>query len=317
MATKSTRRGGAAAAARPRPAKSGRGRKPAAPKRGTGTTIPGWLVAAVAVVVLVVGGLVYWATRGDSGAGSSASTARPYVGGDLHTVAALGGKLYVGGHDGAAVSTDGARTWSPLPSLRGADAMGWAISGDRVLVAGHNGLRASSGGDFTAVNLPDGVSDVHALGGSGDTVYAASPQAGLLVSTDGGKTWRPRNVQNGRGFMGSIVVDRADPNRLIAPDMQAGATASRDGGRTWQPLGGPRGAMAVAQNPRDPKNLVAVGMGEAAASRDGGASWQPLEVPAGVSAVTFSEDGATLYAARLAGENAVVATSVDGGKTWR
>lgn len=72
---------------------------------------------------------------------------------------------------------------------------------------------------------------MHALGAAGDTVYLASPRAGLLASSDGGRSWQTRNADAGRGFMGTILVDSADPAHLIAPDMQSGLVASADGWR--------------------------------------------------------------------------------------
>lgn len=61
---------------------------------------------------------------------------------------------------------------------------------------------------------------------------ARTPQVGLLDSTDGGQTWQVRSAQAGRSFMGTILVDPKDPNRLIGVDMAVGLTARADGGRT-------------------------------------------------------------------------------------
>ena len=275
--------------------------------------------SAIGAVVLAVSALVVWmVTRDDGGNGVDTAAGAPLVGGDLHTVAVIGDGLYVGGHQAAAVSRDGGAQWQRIPSLDGADPMGWAISGDAVLVGGHPGLyRSTDGGTtFTNVGGPNAVADVHALGAAAGTAYLASPQAGLLVSTDGGTTWQTRNTQAGRSFMGTILVDPQDPNRLIAPDMTTGLSTSSDGGRTWTPLGGPSRVMAVTWNPADIRQLIAVGMGGAQRSSDGGATWQPLTVPVDTSAISYDTTGATLYAGVLDGQRARVYRSSDSGATW-
>jgi len=198
-------------------------------------------------VALTAGGL--WVSgRGGDGAPDTAAGA--YVGGDPHTLTVAAGRLYVGG-----------KSWAPVTSHRGADAMGWAVTPAGILAGGHPGLfRSTDGGStFTKAAGLGQVSDVHALGAAGTTAYLASPQAGLLTSSDGGPTWQPRNTDVERSFMGTILVDPANPQRLVAPDMQNGLVTSTDGGATWTSLGGPGGAMAAAWDPTNTQRLVAVG----------------------------------------------------------
>lgn len=288
----------------------------AGPSTGRARAARRWLAGAIALAAaagLAVG--IYALTRGQDSAGAEAA---PYVGGDLHVLASIEGRLYVGGHDGAAVSADGGRTWTALDSLRGADPMGWAQTPSAMLVGGHPGLYRSpdDGATFTKVTGDGAVPDVHALGAAGNTAYLASPEAGFLASDDGGTTWETRNGEVGQSFMGTIFVDPADPQRLIAPDMATGLVASSDGGATWTPLGGPGGAMAVAWDPTDTDRLAVVGMADSAITTDGGATWTPLQLPEGTTAATFSTDGDTLYAAALDGFTAVTYASTDTGKTW-
>lgn len=196
--------------------------------------------AAAAALLLTAGVVVFLVSRGGDTAGPRPSAS---VGGDLHTVTTIGDALYVGGHEAVAVSRDSGTTWQQIDSLDNADAMGWAVTEDTVLVGGHPGLYRSTdqGVTFTAVTSAAAVPDVHALGGAGTTMYLASPQAGLLTSTDGGQTWQVRNLGAGRSFMGTILVDPKDPNRIVAPDMTGGLTTSTDGGRTFTPSAGPPG----------------------------------------------------------------------------
>jgi hypothetical protein len=214
-------------------------------------------------------------------------------------------------------STHGGRTWTDLPSLKGADPMGATATDEATLIAGHPGLfRSSDGTTFAKVTGEGDLGDVHALGGAGDVAYAGTPERGLLVSKDGGTTWTTRNAEAGRMFMGVILVDPADPLKLIAPDMSTGLVTSKDGGITWTAMGGPGSAMAAAWDPIDTQQLVVVGMTDSAQSSDGGATWTPLMMPKGASAATFSADGKTLYAAALSGMNASVYASTDLGRTW-
>jgi hypothetical protein len=276
-----------------------------------------WAAAGAAAA-----GLLAFVLLGGSGNDEGGSAKAPFVGGDLHSLVvdtAVTGRLYVGGHEGVAVSANGGRSWRSVESLSGADAMGWAFTGDRVLVGGHPGLFVSEDGGRSFEMRNEGLpaTDVHALGAGEGVIYGASPVAGVFASTDGGTTWQLRTGEVGHSFMGRILVEPQDPDHLIAPDMQAGAVESSDGGRTWRALGGIGGAMWVTWDPANTEHLIVSGMGEAAESTDGGASWRPITVPQGASIVEMDHtDPAVLYAATLDGTNAVISVSRDGGASW-
>jgi photosystem II stability/assembly factor-like uncharacterized protein len=258
-------------------------------------------------------------TRADTG---PPSPGRPFVGGDLHSLVvapATTSRLYVGGHEGVAVSADGGRTWSQVESLHGADAMGWAFTDEDTLVGGHPGLFVSDDGGRTFRQDNEGLpaTDIHALGSGAGVIYAASPQLGVFASTDGGASWEVRTDQVGQAFMGRILVDPRAPDYLVAPDMQAGAVESSDGGKSWSVLGGVPGAMWVSWDPADTDQIVVSGIGQAALTEDGGRTWRDLLVPEGASVVeTDANDPDTLYAGVLDGTEAVVWISRDGGSTW-
>ena len=277
------------------------------------------LGGSLLVAAVIIGGVFYANNQSaDSTATNGSNKSQAFVGGDLHTLTAVGDRLYVTGHEGAGVSMNGGESWLPIPSLANTDVMGWSTTSTALLVGGHPGLfRSTDGGaTFTKITFYGDVSDVHSIGASGDTVYLASPQAGLLISTDGGKSWALRNAQVGQGFMGSMLVDPGNPQRVIAPDMQTGLVVSNDGGVTWTSMGGPMGAMSVAWNPIDREQMTAIGMGSAALSNDGGGTWKELSLPQGSSAVAYSADGQKLYVASLIGVNAQIFTSADEGKNW-
>lgn len=300
---------------RPTPKGTGRGRRSPVRRRPPAwRRAAPWAIAAMAAIAAVA--LV--ATRGGGDGAATGGGSGAFVGGDLHTLVAdpsSAERLFVGGHQAAASSADGGRAWAQVPSLRDADAMGWAFDGDTIWMGGHPGLRRSTDGGRTFEPAGGELSstDVHALGGGGGVLYAASPGRGLLASTDGGESWEVRSSEAGQGFMGAIIVDVDDAEHLYAPDMQAGVVESSDGGRTWRPLGSPGMAMSVAVVGAD--ELIVAGGGDAARSTDGGRSWSPLEVPDETMVVTAASDS-TLYAAVLDGDTAKVFASSDGGQSW-
>jgi photosystem II stability/assembly factor-like uncharacterized protein len=274
-----------------------------------------WVAGITTLLILAVGGVLFM-VRG--GARTTKSATFPRVGADLHSVFVTSDAVFLGGHAAVDVSRDSGRTWQQIPSLTGADAMGWAATAGVIWVGGHSGLfRSSDGGmSFTRTAGPNGISDVHALGGAGPTVYADSPEDGLFVSVDSGRSWQLRNPDVGKQFMGTILVDPSNPARLVASDMSAGPTISNDGGRSWRRLGGPADAMAAGWNPKDTRQLISVGMGSAAATTDGGAAWRPINVPDGTAAVSFDPSGRLVYAAALESGRAHLYRSPDGGVTW-
>jgi photosystem II stability/assembly factor-like uncharacterized protein len=299
---------------RPPPKPQAAPRRPRPPRRGARPTT--WIgVAAVGAVALAAFLLI-------RGGGGESSPTRPFVGGDLHSLVAdpaNPARLFVGGHHGVASSSDGGKTWRQVDSLEGADAMGWAFSGERVLVGGHPGLFVSGDGGRTFEHRNEGLpaTDIHALGAADGVIYAASPQLGLFASLDGGQTWETRTQEVGQSFMGAILVDPEVPEHLVAPDMSAGAVESTDGGRTWRTLGGLPGAMWVSWDPEDTRHIVVLAIDQAAATTDGGQTWEPLQVPEGASLVEMSpQNPRTLYAAVHEEDAALVWVSRDGGATW-
>jgi hypothetical protein len=249
------------------------------------------------------------------------SVARPVVGGDLHSLVvdpSDSDTIYVGSHEGVSVSTDGGASWEVMASLEGADAMGWAFTDDAIFVGGHPGLSVSTDGGETFEVRNEGLvsTDVHALGAGEDVVYVGLAGLGTFASTDGGATWEERNDRMGGAFMGRIVVDPADDDHIIAPDMESGVVESTDGGRSWDPLN-VQGVSWVSWDASDRDRIIVTAQGEAAESTDGGGSWDTFEVPDGVTFVEISpHDPGLLVAAALEAPEAVVYVSTDGGATW-
>ena len=267
---------------------------------------------------LAVGVLLAGCGSGDDSAGGSGGR----TGGDFHSLVADPAnpdRIYVGGHQAVSVSNDGGATWEDVAALRDADAMGWAFTDEHMYVSGHPGLNRSGDGGNTFDRENDGLptTDVHALGGSGATLYGAGPGGGFFAGNpDSG--WEQRNAEVGHSFFGRILVDAADPDRIFAADPQAGVASSVDGGRTWQLLNAPiTSALWLSTPDSDLGTIVASGPAGAAISHDGGATWQSIQTPEGVTLVEAAPgQPGLLYAGQHQGEHVAIWASTDAGDTW-
>ncbi len=290
---------------------------------GPGRRRPSWLAPnrwwwAGAVVTMLVVGVVLIAgvsTR------SSSPPSGALVGGDLHSLVvdpANPERLFVGGHQAVSTSSDGGRSWQPVPSLANADAMGWAFTDDAVWVSGHPGLSRSVDGGRTFQRHNEGLpdTDVHAFGAGAGAIYGASPSVGMFASTDGGRSWPVRSPGAGQGFFGRILVNPADKDHVVAADARGGVVESSDGGRAWRRLGGPPAVAWLSRGGTGMEALLASGPQGAARSDDAGRTWTPLELPGGALLVEAGPTPGLLYAAGHEGESAVVWVSRDGGRTW-
>ena len=270
--------------------------------------------ALALVVVLVV--------RYRTAAPPSESTAGGgFVGGDFHSLVAdpmVAGRVFVGGHQAVSLSSDGGASWVEVPSLANADAMGWSFSGGDIWVSGHPGIVKTSDDTKTVQQRSGGLSDtdIHALGGSAEVLYAAGPGVGFVKSTDDATTWTNASESVGQSFFGRILVDPNDVNHVVAADPGRGVFASFDGGVTWKQLTSTPSSWV--SSPDGLVTLYASGGGEGAArSADGGSTWSPVRLPE--SATTVEADPTTpnhLYAGAHDGDRVRVWSSDDDGKTW-
>jgi len=255
-----------------------------------------------------------------SAAGTSKVVKRTttFVGGDIHTLTFTKNGLFVTGHEAGSNSTDEGISWKGIPSLNNVDVMAWATTKLGYLAGGHDGLYRSinSGKTFTRLSFYNKASDVHALGAAGKNVYLGSPQVGFLRSIDNGKSWKVVNSKFGQGFMGTLLVDPLNPLRVIAPDMSNGLVVTTDGGKSWVRFGGPQGAMAIDWNPKNRKEIIALGMGVGGITKDNGKTWSEISVPKGASAIAFNATGSSIFVAFLVGEKASILGSDDLGKHW-
>jgi len=90
-------------------------------------------------------------------------------------------------------------------------------------------------GRWTALGTGDAIVRALAIDPSNPSrMYASAQTRGVLVSSDGGATWRRSNTGLG-GFASpwSVTIDPANSRRLYASTQHGGVFRSDDAGRTW------------------------------------------------------------------------------------
>jgi photosystem II stability/assembly factor-like uncharacterized protein len=277
------------------------------------------------ILSLAVGAIVLSMSPGGQ---QTDSTERPYVGGHLHSMAVdptNPEKVMVGGHDGAAMSNDGGKTWRQINDLEGTDPMGWVVSADeptKMYAGGHPGFYRSEDGGKTWSQDNSGLpgTDVHALGmdpQNPNYLYAYIVGHGVYRSPNSGVSWEPVNSEI--GTMGPILVDPQDPDTLYLA-LEDMFLRSDDAGKSWEQVGTIPGDVAtwVAQERKAPDTFYAAS-GGVYKSADGGESWQQVGdgLPERVSVVEVAQsDPQIVYAGVLEGDTATVYRSEDGGESW-
>jgi photosystem II stability/assembly factor-like uncharacterized protein len=287
--------------------------------------LPAALVA-FGIAALAVGAVLLSASPGGQ---QTSTTDRPYVGGHLHSMAVdptNPEKVMVGGHEGAAMSSDGGKTWRQITDLEGADPMGWVVSPDepaKMYAGGHPGFYRSEDGGKTWSQDNSGLpgTDVHALGmepQNPNHLYAYIVGHGIYRSEDAGEGWAPVNSEI--GTMGPILVDPRDSYTLYLA-LEDMFLKSDDTGKSWEQVGTIPGDVAtwVAQNRGAPDTFYAAS-GGVYKSADGGESWQQVGdgLLERVSVVEVAQSNPrVVYAGVLEGDTATVYRSEDGGKSWQ
>jgi photosystem II stability/assembly factor-like uncharacterized protein len=185
--------------------------------------------------------------------------------------------LWTAGHNVFAKSTDSGRTWIALnprglPSL---DLHGFAVDPRKprmlyAAVAGQGLYRSTdNGSSFSPISTEVGGAVMALAVAPSGVILAGDMQKGLMVSRDGGRTWRPLV----RAQLMGLAINPSDAKRIIAAG--PGVLLSTDGGRTWrQRLEVAEGAGPVAWSPSNPRIAYVVGFDRNLyRTVDGGETW--------------------------------------------
>jgi len=235
---------------------------------------------------------------------------------------------YIGAASGGIwKSADGGERWEPIfdeQKVQSIGALAIAPSDPNVLWAG-------TGEAFVRSNISIGN--------------------GVYQSTDAGKTWKHRGLDN-TGRIGRVVIDPRDPDIVFVaamghcygPQEERGVFRTNDGGKTWEHVlfvDENTGCFEIAMDPNNPRILFA-GMwplviktwgresggpnGGIWKSTDGGESWNRLsghglpEPPIGKVGLAIAPSNSdVVYALIETGHpnRGVLWRSDDGGRNWR
>jgi photosystem II stability/assembly factor-like uncharacterized protein len=190
-----------------------------------------------------------------------------------------------GGNLGVIRSSDGGASWESLdPGVGGPvdfHQLDISKSDPNVLYGVYGALQMSRDGGETwraVAEAPPGLIDLAVSGADADRLYAAT-EAGLLLSTDAGTSWRDTPLiaepvssiaTNAGGDVFAFAIGRG-LLRGVEPDLQ------------WEPLNHGFGESVLLQlviDPSDPTRLFAVSQrNELLGSRDGGIGWTTIARP--------------------------------------
>jgi photosystem II stability/assembly factor-like uncharacterized protein len=237
---------------------------------------------------------------------------------DVHSLAFAPGsidRLYFGHHGGILESSDGGRSWAPLPVA--ADAMGMRPAADgSIVIAGHEVFVASPDGGRTwspiEADLPN--LDIHAFARDQldpRRMWAYLAEGGVYESTDGGTHWA--SVYDGHIPFMTTTTDGSSTT-LVGIEPFSGFARSADGGRTWAPVSQPEAFPTYSIAATSDGRVIALGVSDGILrSGDGGVTWTAIELPSPAMAIALSDDGRTIV---VATQTTDVYRSDDGGRTW-
>lgn len=189
------------------------------------------------------------------------------------------------------------------------------------LACGNGILRSQDGGEHwrmvTGWRESD-ITDITIDPENGNHVYAAS-YWGVTVSMDGGDTWTARNDGLKETYSRAIVVDMADPSRLIL-GCGAGVYISNNRAKSWEPAeGSTRSAIfSIDRSPINQEIWIAGSEGDGVyMSWDDGKTWNPVADEFRESNVySVSCDPGSVDQMAAGGWGIGVLVSQDRGHTW-
>jgi photosystem II stability/assembly factor-like uncharacterized protein len=191
-----------------------------------------------------------------------------------------GRTLWLAGHDVFKKSTDGGVSWTDVRprGLPGLDIHGFAVNPRHpgrvyAAVAGEGLYRSRNNGSSFSLVSDEVGGAVFALAILPDgSILAGDLKQGLLVSRDGGRSWRLSLHEQLLG----LAVNSREPRRLLASGR--GIFRSENSGRSWRRVFEiAEGFGPVAWSASRPRLVYAVGLDRTLyRSNDGGRSWRAV-----------------------------------------
>jgi photosystem II stability/assembly factor-like uncharacterized protein len=193
-----------------------------------------------------------------------------------------------GGNLGFMISTDGGVSWSKLANGAGGPVdfhqMDVSKADPKVIYGVYGDLQRSTDGGRTWGRIglaPEGLIGLAASSRNVDAIYAAT-QRGLLMSTDGGRRWKPTHTRQSSATMVHVTPG----GTIYAFIVGIGLVRANEPDLGWQAVGaGFNGGVVLhlAAGPTESRTLYVVTFNTETraqallASRDGGESWAQLD----------------------------------------
>lgn len=187
-----------------------------------------------------------------------------------------------GGNLGVLISTDGARTWTPIASDAGGPVDFHAMdvsAADPTMLYGYYGsvqVSRDGGARWEVTGKPPAdLFDLAASAKEPNTVYAAT-RSGLTVSRDAGRTWQTASIVQRPATMVATTKD----GTAYAFQIGVGLLKATEPSLAWQPVSNGFGEavlLHLAVDPTNAERLYAVtDKSVILASHDGGKNWKPF-----------------------------------------
>ncbi len=140
----------------------------------------------------------------------------------------------------------------------------------------------------------------------------------IYYSSDYGKTWEPAHF-TGRGPWTtiSLAINPLNAKQMFACSWADEVYRSDDGGRNWATQSGIDAKYDIAFNPKDSKEIYAVGQHGVNKSNDGGKTWAQIAFDFGNMAMfQVAIDPNNPQTVYVAGAKDLLFKSADGGSHW-
>jgi photosystem II stability/assembly factor-like uncharacterized protein len=221
-------------------------------------------------------------------------------------------------------STDGGVTWKKLETgvANEFQALAREPRSGALLVGASDALvgRSTDGGAswrFEKLEMPEPLTPVVGFFECGGRLIGRSALGRVLLSRDGGESWRVIDTE-GKGFFTDGICDETH-GAIVLSSHLGNVVRSGDGGETWQIVTLQTGdnnkyLSALRAIPGSDALILGAHHGAAFRSTDGGASWQPASTSHTASMESLLVVGKRCLG--FGGGGFLVATE-DAGKSWR